>query len=99
MSSTVQEVMKTLCKKNQYTEKELRGLFPDSVAKNVASAYSGFKTVFVERNQANEHDYFINEFIKLKDKVIVISRQWNVSNFQNFWHVVKKLFNIEINEL
>lgn len=99
MSRTVLEVIKNICKKNQYTENELRAVFPDCVAKNVESGYSGFKTVFVERNQANEHDYFIKEVIQLKDKVIVISRQWNVSNFKNFKQVVNKHFNIEINEL
>lgn len=99
MSRTVLEVIKNICKKIQYMENELRDIFPDSVAKNVESGYSGFKTVFVERNQANEHDYFIKEVIQLKDKVIVISRQWNVSNFKNFKQVVNKHFNIEINEL
>ena len=99
MSRTVLEVIKNICKKIQYTKNELRAVFPDCVEKNIESGYSGFKTVFVERNQANEHDYFIKEVIQLKDKVIVISRQWNASNFRNFKQVVKKHCNIDIHEV
>ena len=90
MSRTVLEVIKNICKKNQYTENELRAVFPDCVAKNVESGYSGFKTVFIDEKQANDHDFFTKDIIHLKDKAIAISKQWNVSNFRNFKQVVKK---------
>lgn len=84
MSRTVLEVIKNICKKNQYTENELRAVFPDCVAKNVESGYSGFKTVFIDEKQANDHDFFTKDIIHVKDKAIAISKQWNVSNFRNF---------------
>ena len=99
MSRTVLEVIKNICKKNQYTENELRAVFPDCVAKNVESGYSGFKTVFIEEKEANDHDFFTKDIIHLKDKAIAISKQWNVSNFRNFKQVVKKHCNIDIYEV
>ena len=67
--------------------------------KNVESGYSGFKTVFIDEKQANDHDFFTKDIIHVKDKAIAISKQWNVSNFRNFKQVVKKHFNIDINEV
>lgn len=99
MNRTVLEVIKNICKKSQYTENELRAVFPDCVAKNVESGYSGFKTVFIDEKQANDHDFFTKDIIHLKDKVIAISKQWNASNFRNFKQVVKKHFNIDIYEV
>ncbi len=91
-------MIKEICRENQYTENELRAIFPDSVVKNVGPGFIGFKTVFIDRDKAKEHDFFTNAPIQLKDKAIVISRQWNASNFQNFKQVVKKQFNIVITE-
>lgn len=99
MSRTVLEVIKNICKKIQYMENELRAVFPDCVEKNIESGYSGFKTVFIEEKEANDHDFFTKDNICLKDKVIAISKQWNASNFRNFKQVEKKHCNIDICEV
>lgn len=98
MNRTVLGVMKTICENHKYTESELRLVFPDSVAKEVESGFSGFATVFIEIDKANEHDFFIEEPIKIKNKVIAISKQWNSSNFRNFIAAVKKSFDIDITD-
>ena len=98
MSRTVLGVIKTICKNSNYSENELRLIFPDSITQEVTPEFRKFKTVFIEADKAVPHDFFIKEPIHLKDKVIVITNQWNSSSFNNFTTVVKKQFNIDIIE-
>lgn len=99
MSRTVLQVMQYICKSKNFSYNALKLDFPDEIAKKVdkTQGFTGFRTVFTEKTGANSHDFFVNEPIELSDKkIIVISKQWNRSNFHNFIERVEERFKIKI---